>query len=97
MRPAILDQLSAAQKAKLFDELIEFLATPSFGAWPKREIEVRVVAALYERQLRDGSLSVARLAEELTVTRARGAASSSKRARACSRGLEDRMETLTTR
>ena len=46
MRPAILDQLSAAQKAKLFDELIEFLATPSFGAWPKREIEVRVVAAL---------------------------------------------------
>ena len=72
MRPAILDQLSAAKKAKLLDELVEFLATPSFGAWPKREIEVRVVAALYERQLRDGSLSVARLAEELTVTRARG-------------------------
>ena len=72
MRPPILDQLSAAKKAQLLDELVEFLATPSFGAWPKREIEVRVVAALYERELRDGTLSVARLAEELTVTRARG-------------------------
>ena len=96
MRPAILDQLSAAQKARLFDELIEFLATPSFGAWPKREIEVRVVAALYERQLRDGSLSVARLAEELTVTRARGRSLVLEaRTRLLSRP-EDRMETLTT-
>ena len=96
MRPAILDQLSAAQKAKLFDELVEFLATPSFGAWPKREIEVRVVAALYERQLRDGSLSVARLAEELTVTRARGRSLVLEaRTRLLSRP-EDRQETLAT-
>jgi hypothetical protein len=96
MRPAILDQLSAAQKAKLFDELVEFLATPSFGAWPKREIEVRVVAALYERQLRDGSLSVARLAEELTVTRARGRSLVLEaRTRLLSRP-EDRKETLAT-
>ena len=96
MRPAILDQLSATQKAKLFDELIEFLATPSFGAWPKREIEVRVVAALYERQLRDGSLTVARLAEELTVTRTRGRSLVLEaRTRLLSRP-EDRAETLTT-
>jgi hypothetical protein len=96
MRPAILDQLSAPQKAKLFDELVEFLATPSFGAWPKREIEVRVVAALYERQLRDGSLSVARLAEELTVTRARGRSLVLEARTRLLSGPEDRQETLAT-
>lgn len=96
MRPAVLDQLSAAKKAKLFDELIEFLATPSFGAWTKREIEVKVVALLYDRQLRDGSLSVAALAEELTLTRARGRSLIlDARTRLLSRA-EDRTQTLAT-
>ena len=96
MRPPILDQLSAAKKAQLLDELVEFLATPSFGAWPKREIEVRVVAALYERELRDGSLSVARLAEELTVTRARGRSLVLEARTRLLSGPEDRTKTLET-
>ena len=96
MRPAVLDQLSAAKKAKLFDELVEFLATPSFGAWTKREIEVKVVALLYEQKLRDGSLSVAALAEELTLTRARGRSLIlDARTRLLSRA-EDRTQTLAT-
>ena len=57
---------------------------------------MRVVAALYERQLRDGSLSVARLAEELTVTRARGRSLVLEARTRLLAGPEDRMETLTT-
>jgi hypothetical protein len=94
MRPSILDQLSATRKAQLLDELVEFLATPSFGAWPKREIEVKVVSLLYESQLRDGSLSVAAIAEDLTLTRARGRSLIlDARTRLLSRA-EDRTKTL---
>jgi hypothetical protein len=71
VRPAILDKLTQEAKAEILDSFVEFAATPSFGAWSKRELELKLLSLLYDSELRGGELSVGAVAQDLTVTRSR--------------------------
>ena len=55
----------------LFRELVEWSTRPSFGSHSKRELELKLFELLYRARLAEGPVSVARIAEELTTTRAR--------------------------
>ncbi len=65
-----LDELKEDPRA-LFREFVEWMSRPSFGSQPKKEIELKLFELLYRARLREGPVSVARIAEELTTTRAR--------------------------
>jgi hypothetical protein len=68
--PGPLDQLNEDPGA-LFRELVEWMTQPSFGSHTKREIELKLFELLYRTRLAEGPVSVSRVAEELTTTRAR--------------------------
>jgi hypothetical protein len=57
--------------AELWRELVGWMTRPSFGSHTKREIELKLFELLYRGRLAEGPLSVSRVAEELTTTRAR--------------------------
>lgn len=65
-----LEQLEE-DPGELFRELIDWMTRPSFGSRTKREIELKVFELLYRARLAEGTVSVARVAEELTTTRSR--------------------------
>ena len=65
-----LDELGEDPGA-LFRELVEWSTRPSFGSHSKRELELKLFELLYRARLAEGPVSVARIAEELTTTRAR--------------------------
>ncbi len=68
-----LDELEEDPGA-LFRELVEWSTRPSFGSHSKRELELKLFELLYRDRLAEGPVSVARIAEELTTTRARARA-----------------------
>jgi hypothetical protein len=65
----VLDRLSQTAKREAFEAFIDFLMTPAFGSWSKREIELKVFELLYRDHL--DSVSVGEVAAELSVTRSR--------------------------
>jgi hypothetical protein len=69
MAHRVLENVSNAARRKAFEELVEFLMTPAFGSWSKREIELKVFELLYRDRL--DALSVGDVATELAVTRSR--------------------------
>src|SRR6266545_7282104 len=68
--PGPLDELRE-DPSELFRELVDWMTRPSFGSRTKREIELKLFELLYRARLADGTVSVARAAEELTTTRSR--------------------------
>jgi hypothetical protein len=56
---------------ELFRELADWMTRPSFGSRTKREIELKLFELLYRTRLAEGTVSVGRIAEELTTTRSR--------------------------
>jgi hypothetical protein len=69
MAHRVLEPLSQTARREAFEAFIDFLMTPAFGSWSKREIELKIFELLYRDRL--GSISVADVAAELSITRSR--------------------------
>lgn len=69
MAHRVLEPLSQTARREAFEAFIDFLMTPAFGSWSKREMELKIFELLYRDRL--DRISVGDVAAELSVTRAK--------------------------